>query len=444
MKIAHRAREVHRVRGLGTRGRAAAPDVARRADLHDGVRSGDARTDPARRRRAHQPAADGSTAAATTTRTCCRCCRSRCGASTSAGSTSSITSHHAFANRVRPEAGDTDRRRTCTHPRAGSGRPSTRRHEIGGAVGRAVLGAFAATQTRARPPRREPAHRRRRELALRRRPDPPVVGTRVDGRRAAGRHRVLHTRRRPRRVGTRRLLPRRRAARAVQAARSSRSRPRPAPGVKLVVAGDGRARGAVEAAAGPTVEILGRVDDDAMRDLYRNCRALLFPGEEDFGIMPVEAQACGAPVIARAVGGVLDTVVPGTTGVLYPATTDTDHVETLSRVLRDFDDDDFDRSAIRAHAERFAPGPLPRGLRRGASAAAAGAAREPTQRHDEAAVRPARPRRPAPSSASSRARPSAPATPRCSTRSSAPRHGDGRCGSRARPAPAPARPSSAG
>ena len=52
----------------------------------------------------------------------------------------------------------------------------------------------------------------------------------------------------------------------------------------------------------------------------------------------------------------LDTVVAETTGVLYPATTDTDHVDTLSGILRDFDDAGFDRSAIRAHAERFAPG----------------------------------------------------------------------------------------
>jgi glycosyltransferase involved in cell wall biosynthesis len=71
--------------------------------------------------------------------------------------------------------------------------------------------------------------------------------------------------------------------------------------------------------------------------------------------MPVEAQACGAPVIARAVGGALDTVVPGATGVLYAATTDTEHVETLAGVLRNFADDDFDRSAIREHAEKFAP-----------------------------------------------------------------------------------------
>ena len=135
--------------------------------------------------------------------------------------------------------------------------------------------------------------------------------------------------------------------------------------MKLVVAGDGRARAPSRPAAGPTVEILGRVGDDEMRDLYRSCRALLFPGEEDFGIMPVEAQACGAPVIARAVGGALDTVVPGTTGVLYGATTDTDHVETLAGVLRDFADDGFDRSVIPNPRRAVRPRALPRGIRRG-------------------------------------------------------------------------------
>jgi glycosyltransferase involved in cell wall biosynthesis len=144
-----------------------------------------------------------------------------------------------------------------------------------------------------------------------------------------------------------RLVPYKRPELAVAAATRA--------GVKLVVAGDGRARGAVEAAAGSTVEILGRVGDDEMRELYRTCRALVFPGEEDFGIMPIEAQACGAPVIARAIGGVLDTVVPGTTGVLYPATADTDHVETLARIMGGFTDSDFEPSTIRAHAERFAP-----------------------------------------------------------------------------------------
>ena len=266
-----------------------------------------------------------------------------------------LTSHHAFANRVRPPAGTPVVSYVHT-PARWIWEASTRRHEIGGAIGRAALGAFAATQ---RAPDRRAAQRLAAIAA-----NSHYVGDRI--RRWWGRDSTVvappvdtdfYT---PRASGSRdagargeffliagRLVPYKRPELAVAAAKRA--------GVRLVVAGEGRARGAVEAAAGPTVEILGPVDNDTLRDLYRDCRALLFPGEEDFGIMPVEAQACGAPVVARAVGGVLDTVVPGTTGVLYPAATDTEHVETLSRVLRDFADDDFDRSVIRAHAEQFAP-----------------------------------------------------------------------------------------
>jgi len=263
-----------------------------------------------------------------------------------------ITSHHAFANRVRPKPATPIVSYVHT-PARWIWEADTRRHEIGGAAGRAVLGAFAATQ---KAPDRRAARRLTGVVA-----NSHYVGDRI--RRWWGRESTVvappvdtdfFTPAGPG-TGARgdfflvagRLVPYKRPELAVAAAARA--------GVKLIVAGDGRARGAVEAAAGPTVEILGRVDNDTMRDLYRNCRALLFPGEEDFGIMPVEAQACGAPVVARAVGGVLDTVIPGTTGVLYPATTDTEHVETLSGVLRDFDDDAFDRSAIRAHAEAFAP-----------------------------------------------------------------------------------------
>ena len=61
---------------------------------------------------------------------------------------------------------------------------------------------------------------------------------------------------------------------------------------------------------GPTVTFLGYQPDEAVRDHLRRCRALIFPGEEDFGIVPVEAQACGTPVIAFARGGAMETVVP--------------------------------------------------------------------------------------------------------------------------------------
>ncbi|HSH59343.1 MAG TPA: glycosyltransferase, partial [Acidimicrobiales bacterium] len=123
-------------------------------------------------------------------------------------------------------------------------------------------------------------------------------------------------------------------------------------GVRLVVAGGGRSRPAVDAAAGPGVEVLGPVDDTVLTDLYRRCRALVFPGEEDFGIVPVEAQSCGAPMLAPAVGGVVDTVVDGVTGTLYRPQPDNE-VEALASAMRAFDDDRFDSETISTLAGRF-------------------------------------------------------------------------------------------
>jgi glycosyltransferase involved in cell wall biosynthesis len=77
------------------------------------------------------------------------------------------------------------------------------------------------------------------------------------------------------------------------------------------------------------------------------------PGEEDFGITPVEAQACGAPVVALGVGGALDTVLDGTTGTLYAA--GDDPVASLAATMRDFAPARFDPEVIRHHAEQFAP-----------------------------------------------------------------------------------------
>ena len=79
-------------------------------------------------------------------------------------------------------------------------------------------------------------------------------------------------------------------------------------GRPLVVIGEGPERARIQAMAGPSVRFLGWQPDEVIRDHYRRCRALLFPGEEDFGIVPVEALACGAPVIALGRGGVAETV----------------------------------------------------------------------------------------------------------------------------------------
>jgi glycosyltransferase involved in cell wall biosynthesis len=118
-----------------------------------------------------------------------------------------------------------------------------------------------------------------------------------------------------------------------------------------VVAGEGRSRARCEELAGADVEFLGWVDRNTQRDLFRRCRALLYPGVEDFGILPVEAQACGAPVIALDAGGARDTVVPGVTGIRYPTAPEAAHA--LATAIDAFDPSHFDAVAIRAHAERF-------------------------------------------------------------------------------------------
>ena len=86
-------------------------------------------------------------------------------------------------------------------------------------------------------------------------------------------------------------------------------------GVALTVVGDGPERAALDALAGGSVEVVGRKSDGEIRELYRSSIATVLPGEEDFGIVPVEAQACGRPVVALARGGALDTVIPGVTGI---------------------------------------------------------------------------------------------------------------------------------
>ena len=85
--------------------------------------------------------------------------------------------------------------------------------------------------------------------------------------------------------------------------------------VKIV--GYGPEEPALRAQASAEVEILGKVDDGTLRDLYRRCRAVLMPGVEDFGIVPLEAMACGKPAVAFAEGGAVETVTPGETGVLF-------------------------------------------------------------------------------------------------------------------------------
>ncbi len=117
----------------------------------------------------------------------------------------------------------------------------------------------------------------------------------------------------------------------------------------LKVGGTGRDMARLRALAGPSVEFLGFVPDDDLPELFARCRAFVFPGFEDFGITPVQAQACGRPVIAYGQGGPRDTVLPGVTGEHFH----TQNAEALMEVLRDFDADAYDPATIRAHALQF-------------------------------------------------------------------------------------------
>ncbi len=120
-------------------------------------------------------------------------------------------------------------------------------------------------------------------------------------------------------------------------------------GLKLLVYGDGRDAANLARLAGPTVRFLGRVSWDQLVCLFQRARAFIFPGLEDFGIAPVEAQAAGRPVIAYAGGGALDTVIPGLTGEFFAEQS----VDALKQVLRTFDHNVYDPAACRANAERF-------------------------------------------------------------------------------------------
>jgi len=138
-----------------------------------------------------------------------------------------------------------------------------------------------------------------------------------------------------------RLIPYKRIDLAVQACTRL--------GLPLLIAGKGRDRERLEALAGPTVKFLGYVPDADLPDLMARCRAFIFPGLEDFGITPVQAQAAGRPVIAFRGGGALDTVVPGKTGLFFDELT----VDSLVQALQSFDDRIYDPATIRAHAMQF-------------------------------------------------------------------------------------------
>jgi glycosyltransferase involved in cell wall biosynthesis len=137
------------------------------------------------------------------------------------------------------------------------------------------------------------------------------------------------------------LVPYKRLEVAIDAVRAVNGR------LKIVGRGPEEAR--LRALAGPDVELMGWLPDPEIRSLYQQCQAVLMPGVEDFGMVPVEAQACGRPVVAFAEGGALESVIDGQTGILVRDQTPAAFAAALRQVAAT----PFDSAAIRRNAERF-------------------------------------------------------------------------------------------
>jgi glycosyltransferase involved in cell wall biosynthesis len=131
------------------------------------------------------------------------------------------------------------------------------------------------------------------------------------------------------------------------------------PDKQLIVIGDGPEMQRIRQLAGPNVKLLGYQPNDVLKDHLQRARAFVFAAEEDFGILPVEAQACGTPVIAFGRGGALETVIgpnpasgaPSPTGIFFESQT----VEAVQAAVRRFETMNIAPAACRAWAERFSP-----------------------------------------------------------------------------------------
>ncbi|WP_213769816.1 glycosyltransferase [Bradyrhizobium sp. dw_78] len=119
--------------------------------------------------------------------------------------------------------------------------------------------------------------------------------------------------------------------------------------LELVVIGGGEMLDEIRRLAGPTVKVLGSQPFDVLKQHYARCRALIFPGEEDFGMVPVEAMASGRPVVAYGRGGAIETVAKGLSGVFFEKQT----VEDISSAVRSLAAIDIDSEQIVAHARQF-------------------------------------------------------------------------------------------
>jgi glycosyltransferase involved in cell wall biosynthesis len=138
-----------------------------------------------------------------------------------------------------------------------------------------------------------------------------------------------------------RLLPYKRIDLAIEACNKL--------GKELLIIGDGPDRIRLGALAGPTIHLLGWRPDEEVAELLSHCQAVVFPGEEDFGMVPIEANASGRPVIALAAGGALETVLDGVTGVLYQESSITSLTEAIQRCV----EIGWDGGELRNYSRRF-------------------------------------------------------------------------------------------
>ena len=120
-------------------------------------------------------------------------------------------------------------------------------------------------------------------------------------------------------------------------------------GKKLLIIGDGPDRARLEVDAGKTISFLGRLSDREVERYAARCQALIFPGEEDFGMAPLEVAAAGRPTIAYRAGGAMETIIDGTTGLFF----DTQSAEALAAAIQESEQKTWSSSTIRKHAESF-------------------------------------------------------------------------------------------
>lgn len=122
-------------------------------------------------------------------------------------------------------------------------------------------------------------------------------------------------------------------------------------GRQLVIIGDGSHKPYLQSIAGPNISFLGFKDDDLVAEYFMNARAFIFPGEEDFGITPVEAMAAGKPVLAYGRGGTLESVIPGITGEFFYKPTVASMEEGLAKLLTN--EKNYVMSKMREQAGKF-------------------------------------------------------------------------------------------